>query len=178
MSRLETFTHVVIIIFCCVAGALLLENRFGNRALVPPRIPGAATSAARSVEFAQDVWSVHPRTVVVGLRSTCPHCEKSLAFYRQMFSVARRSGSEAAIVVVSPEDPEIVRGFLSRSGLSADKIYKSELTKLGILYTPTVLVINSRGTIESEFVGELPEVSAQRLLASISKASDPTRAGH
>jgi len=69
------------------------------------------------------------------------------------------------LVAVSTDDPSVVGQFLSDGGVAVDGIYQSNLEPLGIMGTPTVLVVNAHGKVEEEFLGKLSDAGERKLLA-------------
>jgi hypothetical protein len=107
--------------------------------------------------------------VVLVLRSDCPYCRASMAFYKRIGDLSRVSGSRLAVHVASTEDSDSIRGYLSKEGVSVDSVFSASMASLGVTGTPTILLANSTGVIKDEYVGMLTGSQEEQLLARLSR---------
>jgi hypothetical protein len=101
-------------------------------------------------------WSSHPETLVIAVRRGCPYCDASMPFYRQLGEQERSSRLRAHVLLVMPDDASYGSGLLSKDDVQVQGIFGQDLHALNVLGTPTVLLLDSSGRIEREWVGQLP----------------------
>ena len=101
-------------------------------------------------------WSSHSETLVIAMRRGCPYCVASLPFYRQLDEQERSNRIHAHVLLVMPDDASTGSSLLRKADVEAEGIFGQGLDALRIPGTPTVLLIDSGGRIEREWIGELP----------------------
>src|ERR1035438_6569205 len=82
MTKLETVTHVCVIGLCCLAGGLLIEQRFFSSPegeTVPVR-----ELVGREVKLPGADWQAAPISVLLQISSTCDFCNESMPFYKRI----------------------------------------------------------------------------------------------
>jgi hypothetical protein len=99
-----------------------------------------------------DVGASAPLVVAV-LRSNCVYCSRSFAFYRQLI-VAKETIDFTFLALCTDSEPVCTR-YVSNGGLAADRVAStSSLSgELKVAGTPTLLLIDYRGTIRSVWTG-------------------------
>ncbi len=100
-------------------------------------------------------WGSYRKTLVIAIRIGCPYCDSSLGFYRQLGEQERSSMIRAHVLLVMPNDASTGGGYLRRNGVEVQEIFGQELDDLRVSGTPTLLLLDSSGRIEREWVGKL-----------------------
>jgi Bacterial SH3 domain len=100
-------------------------------------------------------WSSYPETLVIAVRRGCPYCDASLPFYRQLGDREKTSMLHAHVLLVMPDDASFGSSLLRKADVEVQGIFGQGLDALKVSGTPTVLLIDSSGRIEREWVGEL-----------------------
>jgi hypothetical protein len=100
-------------------------------------------------------WSSHPETLVIAVRRGCPYCVASLPFYRQLGEQEKSNKLRAHVLLVMPDDTSTGSGLLRNADVEAQGIFGQGLDALRVPGTPTVLLLDSSGRIEREWIGEL-----------------------
>src|ERR1700688_1820194 len=130
MTKLETVTHVCLIGLCCLAGGLLIEERF-----VPapePETVSARDLVVREVKLPGADWQAAPFSVLLQISSTCRFCNESMPFYKQL--IAARQAAQAAkvpVIVASGDAVAIMRKYLEDRQVIVDKVLHSRLESFG-----------------------------------------------
>jgi rhodanese-related sulfurtransferase len=115
-------------------------------------------------------WASAPRHVVLAIRVSCPACNSSVQFYREL---AKRLGSrtDTKIIVVSPNPPDVIQGWLSANSIPVFKVVSStNLVTLGIGVTPTLVMVDGNGTVTDIMVTKLSADEEGRVLARLGGA--------
>lgn len=100
-------------------------------------------------------WSSYPETLVIAVRRGCPYCDASLPFYRQLGQQQKTNMLRAHVLLVMPDDASFGSSLLRKADVDIQGIFGQGLDTLKVSGTPTVLLIDSNGRIEREWVGEL-----------------------
>jgi len=100
-------------------------------------------------------WSSHSKTLVIAIRRGCPYCDASLPFYRQLGERERSNMLQVHLLVVMPNDASSGSSLLKKDDVEVQGIFGQELDALKVPGTPTVLLLDSNGRIEREWVGQL-----------------------
>lgn len=132
-----------------------------------PLVPG------ETLQVPNSNWSTAPRHVVLVLNTTCPVCNTSLPFYRQLQDHPKY-GSDFKVTVLTSEPAELMTAWLLEHGIQGWRVLTTPYPlRMGFVLTPTFLIVNSTGTISDLVEGQLDR--AQELLA-IARIGDPTTA--
>jgi hypothetical protein len=165
MTKLETATHVFLIGVCCLAGGLLIEQRFFSA----PDGPGPAPNlVGREVKLPGADWQSAPVSVVLQISSTCHFCNESMPFYRQLIAARQAAGAKVPVIVASADAVAVMRQHLAEQQVSVDKVLHSRMEGFGNL-TPTVYIVDSKGMVKRVFVGELDPSGEKELLSIVQR---------
>jgi hypothetical protein len=166
MTKLETATHVFLIAVCCLAGGLLIEQRFFS----PPEdgpVP-ARDLVDRQVNLPGADWQSAPVSVLLQISSTCHFCNESMPFYRQLMA-ARQAGSvKVPVIVASADAVGVMRKHLEDQQVVVDKVLHSRLEAFPMV-TPTVYIVDSRGVVKRAFIGKLDSAGEKQLLSIVKR---------
>lgn len=165
MTKLETATHVSVIALCCLAGGLLIEQRFFRSSddAVPVR-----SVVGREVRLPGADWQAAPFSVVLQISSTCEYCNESMPFYKQLMTVRQAQPAKVPVIVATRDAVNVMRKHLEDQQVMVDKVLHSGLESLGVpTLTPTIYVVDSKGLVKRAFIGELDASGEQELLSII-----------
>lgn len=162
MTKLEITTHVFLIGVCCLAGGLLIEQRFFSE---PDNESSAPNLVGRVVKLPGADWQSAPVSVLLQISSTCHYCNESMPFYRQMMAARQAAPAKVPVIVASADAVGVMQQHLADQQVNVDKVLHSRLEGFGTL-TPTVYIVDSKGMVRRVFVGEL-DASGQKELLSI-----------
>lgn len=160
-SLLEKTANAFIIAACTV-----VVGQYGYRLThKPPHSdpafsPGAHVRAAARLEL-----SSAPRTLIMVTTSTCPYCNASMPFYKQVAELAHKTGTR--IVAITQEAPRVNRTFLESHGIAVESALSQSDSGLQVMHTPTLILLRRDGTIIDSWVGQPRDERAQQ---SIMKA--------
>jgi hypothetical protein len=166
MTKLETTTHVFVIGLCCLAGGLLIEQRF-----FPPADSGNEQTrdlVGQEVKLPGADWQAAPISVLLQISSTCQFCNESMPFYKQMMATRQAQAAKVPVIVVSRDAVDVMRKHLEEKQVVVDKVLHSRLESLGT-FTPTIYIVDSKGLVKRAFVGELDPSGEKELLSIIER---------
>ncbi len=102
-------------------------------------------------------------SVVLGISTSCPYCNASAPFYRQLTD---RFRGRVDVYAVLPESPAKATQYLSGEGLSVHEV-SAQLNSIGVDSTPTLLIVDGHGTVKDAWVGMQDQVGQQKILATL-----------
>ena len=165
MTKLEKASHLSVIAVCCLAAGLLIENRF-----FPPQqaAPSRPRLLGREVSLPGANWQSAPVSVLLEISSTCPYCNASMPFYRQLMAARQAAGAKIPVLVASADAVAVMQKHLADQQVSVDKVLHSppEGFDTG---TPTVFVVDNKGVVKRAFVGQLDATREQQLLGIVER---------
>ncbi len=166
MTKLETATHACVIGLCCLAGGLLIEQRFFSS-------PEDGTAEARGlvgreVKLPGVDWQATPFSVLLQISSTCDFCNESMPFYKQLMATRQAQAVKVPVIVASADAVAVMRKHLEDQDVIVDKVLHSRLESLDTV-TPTVYIVDSKGLVRRAFVGKLDSSGEKELLSIIER---------
>jgi|HubBroStandDraft_1064217.scaffolds.fasta_scaffold366943_1 hypothetical protein len=166
MTTLEKITHGFLIAVCCLAGGLLIEQRFfpsQEAENVPSRDP-----VGREVKLPGADWQAAPISVLLQLSSTCHFCNESMPFYKQLMAARQAQGGKVPVIVASSDAVAVMRKHLEDEQVIVDKVLHSRLESFAT-GTPTVYIVDSKGLVRRAFIGKLDPSGEKELLSIIER---------
>ncbi len=165
MTKLEITTHAFLIGVCCLAGGLLIEQRFFSE---PDTAPAVGNLVGREVKLPGAEWQSAPISVVLQISSTCHYCNESMPFYRQMMAARQAAPAKVPVIVASADAVAVIEQHLADQQVSVDKVLHSRMEGFGTV-TPTVYIVDSKGMVRRVFVGELDSSGQKELLSIVER---------
>ena len=120
-------------------------------------------------EFPGYSWSTHLKTLVIACRIGCPYCRASMSFYRQLGEQEKSNMLRAHVLFVMPNDEPTGSNFLREQDVDVEGIFGQELSALNVPGTPTLLLLDSSGRIQREWVGQLPPGDEKEVMTAAEK---------
>ena len=77
-----------------------------------------------------------------------------MPFYRQVTEIPGRAPQKLAISAISRDDPELVKGTLSKQHVNLDCVYRAPVID-ALSSTPIVLIVDANGIVRRVFEGRL-----------------------
>lgn len=149
-TNIEFGAQILMAIAVLVVAGIIVK-----RQVVPERrtvnIP--AISAGERLNLANVDWNQNRKSLVFFLNKDCQYCTSSAPFYRQLKEEAIKQNVKS--LAVFPHSIEEGKAYLASIQLSIDEIYTSPLAPYKIPGTPTVLFVNSSGTVEKGWFGDV-----------------------
>jgi hypothetical protein len=167
-KRIEDISNVAIIVVCVLLVFTLAKRYFGPE-------PGAAAAAARNprggeqdlvgkkVSLPDVNWAGNGRTLVLALQTGCHFCTDSAPFYKEL--VKRQAGrQDLQLLAVLPQPVDQAKGYLNMLGVPIDNVRQSPLNNLGVVGTPTLLLVDNQGSVVNAWKGRLDDNRQREVL--------------
>jgi hypothetical protein len=101
-------------------------------------------------------WAIHQRTLIFALQEACPYCEASMPLYKELLA-ASQNGTTFHPVAIFPRGEAIGRVVLKKHGVEMDDVRGGDLDRLGVVGTPTLILVGSDGRIARVWSGKLSQ---------------------
>jgi thioredoxin-related protein len=166
-SKIETAANVATLLTAVLLSVVLVKTYFlptPSRSPLPVRAAESVTVGTSLKKQLSDIdFNKNGQTLILVLSSHCHFCTESAPFFRQL---SEKSGKRFKIVAVLPQSVTEAQDYLKREGVHVDQLKQISLDTLGVAGTPTMLLLDKRGTVMESWVGMLnPEAQSQALKA-------------
>jgi hypothetical protein len=164
-SRIEVLANIAIIIVAVFLIFILAKQYLrpvaGNSAR-----PTDENLIGKKISLPEVDWAANGRTLVLALQSGCHFCTESAPFYKEL--VKRQSGrSNLKLVAVLPDQLDNAKAYLDSLGVSVENVRRASLSSIGVLGTPTLLLVDNNGVIGSAWKGRLDSAREHEVLEKL-----------
>lgn len=172
MSSIERWTHLAILCLCLTVSAVLIKKHF-----LAPASPSLGIASGETLTLPEEAaLASAEKTLIIALSPDCRFCTESMPFYRQLIDSRSAGGSDFRVVaVVGDRDrmwPE--QRILQAAGVEVDTMVSADFQSIGIVGTPTLVLVDRRGEALDVWQGKLDEkrqARVRRALAAPGKAT-------
>jgi hypothetical protein len=98
-------------------------------------------------------WQKSKSTLVLAFRIDCHYCHDSAEFYRALSEQCRLKN--VGLIAVSPNPVSESQQYLKELGVTVDVVREYQLPRLGIMRTPTLILVDNAGIVSKSCLGEL-----------------------
>lgn len=158
-ANLATIGAAVVVSFVLVKAYLLPSPT--------PRLPPTGPTVAVGTNLHDRVtgvdWDRNGRTLVIAMSTRCHFCTDSAPFYRRL----RKEAAGIRVVAVFPETVSEAEHYLSSNGVHPDQVKQISLPALGIHGTPTMLLVDNKGSVQNVWVGKLETDQQNKVLRAV-----------
>jgi hypothetical protein len=162
VKQLEVAASVSIVGLAAVVAFILVKQYV----LTPPR-GQHGIQVGSTLNLPGAMPKGHGRMIVLALSTGCHYCTDSASFYRRLEDPVR--GSNLMLAAVLPQAPDEGARYLRSLGLKTQDARQAQFSGLGILGTPTLLIVDGRGVVLQRWIGKLPtDVEDEVIAAALS----------
>jgi thioredoxin-related protein len=162
-KKIEVSANIAIIVVAILLCVLLVRKYFlpsqtpaqtqaqaQARAQVPPTIPAGTKVPMTGVD-----WSKNGKTLLLVLQKGCRFCSESAPFYQRLVRETSEH-SDVQLVAALPQDVNEGKQYLSDLGVQVNEVKQASLSSIGVMATPTILLVDKNGVITESWIGKLP----------------------
>lgn len=149
-TNIEFGAQIVIAIAVLVVAGIIVKRHISQDQRTVLKMP--SISAGERLNLADVDWKQNKKSLVFFLNKDCRYCTSSAPVYRQLTEEAFKQNVKS--LAVFPHSAEEAKAYLESIKLSIDEVLSSPLPPDKIAGTPTVLFVNSSGTVEGVWVGD------------------------
>ncbi len=107
-------------------------------------------------------WPVSRKNMVLVLSTTCHYCKESSKFYEQLVKDCRNS--HIRTIAFFPQPVEQAQTYLKSEGVDVDQVVSADFHQLQIGGTPTLLLVDDHGTVQTVWLGKLNDMKEKEVL--------------
>ena len=161
---IEIASDVAVILAVLGVGLLVVRNWNFHRSMAPE--VGTTLTAIPGYR-----WADHDATLLLAMRQGCHYCEESMPLYRKLVEMDHAGQIKPHLVAVLPDSRQSAANLLESQHLAIDYVADLELSRLHVLGTPALLLLDGRGKVEQVWMGELSVEDQKNLFEAISKST-------
>jgi thioredoxin-related protein len=162
---LESGSNIAVIVAAIVLTVTLV--RHGGFIQQPARPDPVAQLQGKTLDVAALSIPDAERHLVLAISETCHYCEREMPFYK---TLAGQLKGHAALAVVFPENEPDPAKFLADRSVQADRVTSASFQKLGVIATPTLMLVDKSGRISRVWVGALSGHKHEEVVESVRHA--------
>jgi len=163
-KKLEVLANIAIILVAILITVVLVKSY-----ILPSSTNTVAENEVRAgthVPLPGVDWSASSQTLLLALSQNCHFCSESAPFYQRLAHERAQRGS-LRLIAVLPQPVVDGQKYLSDLGLSVDDVRQVPLSSLGVVGTPTLILVNKVGVATEVWRGKLPGDAESQVLAKL-----------
>lgn len=166
-KRIEFLANVSIILVAALLSIVLVKNYLLTSSQKPkPAVSSTADSQIRAgtkISLPDIDWAKNGQTIVLAISDQCHFCSESALFYQRLSS----ERGQTQLIAVLPQSVEEGKKYLDGLNVSVDDVKQVPLASLGIMSTPTLILVDTQGVAINSWVGKLAADREREVLASL-----------
>ena len=163
-TKLETLANLTTVVVSLLLSVVLVKVF-----LLPSRAPGrpaAIVQAATGTDMKRSLpgvdWARNGRTLILAISTRCHFCTDSAPFFRR---IEKERGGGVKLLAVLPQPVEEARKYLDGEGVHTDDVRQASRQSIGVTGTPTLLLVDARGTVSEVWRGKLQPNDEEKVIA-------------
>jgi len=165
-GKIETLANAATILLALLVSAVLVK------AFLLPASRGfnhfAICSIGKGMSLKDELprvdWGGNGRTLILAVDPDCRYSHSSVPFYQRL-SEAR--GKRVKLLALVPGTPSSARRYIEEEGIPADTVMPVRLRSIGVVRTPTLILVDGAGTVREVWEGALPSNEEQEVIADL-----------
>jgi hypothetical protein len=134
-------------------------------------IPFEPLHAGTKMPIAGVDWGKNERTLLMALSQGCRYCSASAPFYQRL-TKEMAGRKNIGVLAVFPQPVNDARNYLSKLGVSVADIRQVSFDDLGVLGTPTLILVDKAGFVTNAWRGQLPANKEDEVLSLLKCGAD------
>ena len=169
-SRLENLANLATILVSLLLSAVLIKVFLLPQPGPAPSRPQARAGMNIKQSLPDVDWAKNKRTLVLALSTQCHFCTESAPFFQR---IQKERARDVKMVAVLPQTVDEGRKYLEGVGIQVDDVEQTPLNAIGVNGTPTLLLVDAKGTVAQVWEGKLPSEQEGGVLAVLNKNASP-----
>lgn len=166
VRRLSTAVVVVCVLALTGTVALVVSPSLRARVGVGPASEPPPYATGDQIDIDPAAYGSAPASLILFARSTCPACQRSSDFYRQVVAAGRARGIPSVLVTPST-DADAERVYAEGLGIAADHIYLSLPGSIRLRSVPALMMVERSGVIRHVWFGAPDAGTHATILAAV-----------
>lgn len=163
-GKIEILANIAIIVIALLIGFVAVKRYVLNDS---PRGNGTDQITAGARISLPDVdWAKSRQTLLIVLSPGCHFCSESAPFYQRLVNAVARN-NDVRLMAVFPQDASEGRRYLDQLGLSIAEVKQAPLNSIGVIGTPSLILVNNTGIVTEAWMGQLPSDKESEVLSRL-----------
>jgi thioredoxin-related protein len=150
--KIELLANVAIVVVALLVGAVLVKQ---YRSPEASKLPVKEITAGTKIALPDVDWQKNRQTMLVVLAQGCHYCAESAPFYQKLLRQTQERGQSKLMAVFPPASSDGKR-YLKDLGVPIEEVKLASLDTLGVVGTPTLILVDNQGVVTDVWVGQLP----------------------
>ena len=156
MKILEAASYVALFAVCSFGAFRLWQFKPESPVSTPTYYSAPAAPASVSGRIPVDL-TTRDRWLVLVLSTQCHFCVESAPFHEELVKMVGKSGN-TGLIAVFPQTKQEVEKYEAAHDFRPDTVLTDvSLNQLQVRGTPTLMLVDNRGTVLKHWEGRLPE---------------------
>lgn len=161
LDRIANLSIIVaVIVFLFVVGRRELYPRLNH----VQRLPEIDQLIGKSMQISGVRFPRQQESLLLALSTSCRYCQASTPFYRELSKKVR---GKVDLIAITPQTQEQMQLWLASDNVVVDQIVSARLDALGIITTPSLLLLDKSGKVTQAWIGSLDEQGQKQVMARI-----------
>ena len=157
-------TTVAVLLSVVLVKELLLPQ---PKPTAAPARQGVSKGASLKASLRDVDWARNGRTVVLAISTQCHYCTDSAPFFQKLW---KEKPPNTKVLAVLPQPVSDGREYLNKEGVHVDGVKQVSLNTIGVIGTPTLLLVDKTGTVAEVWRGKLPADQEEAVLRALRAA--------
>ena len=158
-KKIEGAANIGIVIIALLALGMFVKN-YLRKPSEPKHIAVGEQLGLKNAN-----WQASGNTIVFGISTTCHFCTESAGFYREL--VQECAAHHVQTIATLPQPVDEAKRYLASEGVTVNEVRQVPLSELKITGTPTLLLVDKKGTVQGVWVGKLPPDKEKEIMAKL-----------
>lgn len=154
-NKVQLLAHLATILIAILLGIAVTQQYFLPKQMrYPEPAPFVPLQPGAKLSVTGIDWARNDRTLLMALSRGCHFCSVSAPFYKRL-TQEFSAGKDVALVAAFPQPVDEARSYLSTLGVSIADVKQMRLDVLGVVGTPTLILVNREGVVINAWRGQL-----------------------
>ena len=176
IAMLDRITNVgLLVVSVAILGILIKTNFYDPRQASDGRPSQPVNIKGKKIAVPGLDFGASRSTLILALSSTCHFCNESMGFYKSLAASRTRDSKDLRIVAVFPQAATYAEEHLKSKDVSVDGVLSAPLASIGVIGTPTLILVDSKGVVQESWRGKLTAPSEKSLIGRLQQICPPCR---
>lgn len=171
-KKIELLANIAIIVVACLLATVIVKNYLLTT--FPDQTETTINNNGRpkeqeSINISEQLSRVdikipaQSQLLLLAISSDCHFCTESAGFYRRL----AQKKDKTRLVALMPQPINESQEYLEKLGVCVDEIRQLPLSDIGVLGTPTLLLLDRSGVVKQKWIGKLSPEREQFVLSAL-----------
>jgi hypothetical protein len=163
-TKIETLANIMTVAVSLLLSVVLVKQFLlparGHRAGGPETVVGANLNGSLpGVD-----WAKNGRTLILAISTRCRFCKESAPFFKR---IEKERPKDMRLVAVLPQPVDEAQKYLDGEGVHVDEVRQASPQSIGVVGTPTLLLVDGRGKVSNVWRGKLQPDDEEKVMAAL-----------